>query len=151
WKIMNAYLTANRHRNVETCDFRRAVEQVTGRSFERFFYDWTERPGHPVLDVAYTWNETEKTAEIMVKQTQKEDAFTFPLVLEFRGADGAEPARLTREITDKQATIVTRLSSSPTMFIVDPDQSLLKEITENKPREMWVEQIVKDPNPAGRI
>ena len=32
-------------------DFRKVMERVSGRDLERFFYDWTERPGHPVLNV----------------------------------------------------------------------------------------------------
>lgn len=70
WKILNRYCTKNALGSVETIDLRKAVEEVTGTSFERFFYDWTERPGHPVVELAYTWNEGEKTAEVRVKQTQ---------------------------------------------------------------------------------
>ena len=47
WRGIRTYGNENRYKSVETSDFRKVMERVSGRSLERFFYDWTERPGSP--------------------------------------------------------------------------------------------------------
>ena len=53
WEVMNTYATTYALKTVETVDLRKTIEKVSGRSFERFFYDWTERPVHPEVTVSY--------------------------------------------------------------------------------------------------
>jgi aminopeptidase N len=151
WKAINRYVTDYKHQTVETDDFRRTIERVSGKNFERFFYDWTERPGCPVLNVATDWNDGEKLAEVTVKQTQEGDAFVFPLTIELRGEGDSKPTTLTRNIDSKQTTIVVPLPTRPTMVRIDPGNTVLKEITEDKSRELWVAQLTGDPDPIGRI
>lgn len=151
WRVINKHVTQNAYKTVETVDLRKAVESVSGRSFERFFHDWTERPGHPVLDVAYKWNAEEQTAEVTIKQTQKSGAFHFPLTLEFRTGGDRDPIRITRQVTEKETTILADLPGKPSMFLVDPGNTVLKEITEKKGRDLWVAQLTADADPVGRI
>lgn len=151
WRVINKHVSQNAHKAVETVDLRKTVESVSGRSFERFFHDWTERPGHPVLDVAYKWNAEEKTAEVTIKQTQESEAFHFPLTLEFRTGGDRDPIRITRQVTEKETTILADLPGKPTMFLVDPGNTVLKEMTEKKGRDLWVAQLTGDADPVGRI
>lgn len=150
WKVMNHYCTTHRLQSVETDDLRRAFESVTGRSFERFFYDWTERPGHPVLDVSFKWDESARMAEATIRQTQEAEAFHIPLVLEFQMGDASPPHVVQRQMTDKQAIVCVALPSRPTAFIPDPDHRVLMELTESKPRDMWLVQL-GHRNPVARI
>lgn len=150
WKSLNHYLTTHRHQNVETHDLREAFEHVTGRSFARFFHDWTDRPGAPAVELTYSWNEAEKTATVVVKQTQKDDAFHFPLTVEF-GLSGGKTHRVTHRVTEKEHTFTAALPDAPTMVNVDPMNAVLMELTENKPRELWQEQLAGDRNPVGRL
>lgn len=151
WKVINRYVSEHKHQTVETDDFRRTIERVSGKNFERFFFDWTERPGCPVLSVATNWDESERSAEVTIKQTQEGDAFVFPLTIEFRCDGDAKPTVLTRNIDSKQTTVVVALAGRPTMVRIDPGNTVLKEITEEKGRELWVAQLAGDPDPIGRI
>ena len=123
WQVMNTYVTEHAYSTVETTDLRRTIEQVTGRSFERFFYDWTERPGHPELSVNYTWLNDEGLAKVVVKQTQESDAFHFPLALEFRFDDGIAPVTMSRPVTAKHETVYIPLPAAPGLPRRDPDHS----------------------------
>jgi aminopeptidase N len=159
WRVIQRYCTVYALTEVETVDLRRLAEQETGRSLERFFYDWTERPGHPVLDVALQWNEEERTAEIDIRQTPctppsggaAPEPFYFPLELELRCGDDGPPVRLTRSITRNEERIVVPLRQRPTMFRVDPGHVVLAELRETKPRDLWLVQLARDPDPIGRI
>lgn len=151
WKVINTYCTRHRHQNVETIDLRRAVEDVTGRSFGRFFHDWTERPGSPEVSVAFEWQPDDMLAEIEVRQKQKDDAFAFPLKIEFRFDNGDPPYVFTKEIGDKRETFYIPLKRRPTMVRVDPDQGVLMTLKEDKGRDLWLAQLLDDPNPVRRI
>ena len=151
WQVLNKYGTAHAYATVETSDLRKAVEGVTGRAFERFFHDWTERPGHPVVKVATKWLEDEKLAQLSVSQTQEADAFFFPLTVEFRFDEATPPVRISREVTGKQQTIYQPLPKKPTMVRVDPDQAVLMELKEDKGKDLWESQLKNDPNVAARI
>ncbi|MGL5098263.1 MAG: M1 family metallopeptidase, partial [Planctomycetia bacterium] len=99
---LKQYLTEYRHRTVETDDLRLVFERTTGRSLERFFHDWTERPGHPVVEVNQSYDADAKAVLITVKQTQTGDAFHFPLKVEVR-VPGAEPIASEIEVVAKEA------------------------------------------------
>lgn len=148
-EVLGRFLRDHSHASVETIDLRRAIEQVSGRSFERFFYDWTERPGHPVVEVGYKWDAAEKTVRLDVKQTQESPAFHFPLVVEFIWADGFE--RFTRPLTEKQTTFHFPLAAAPTLVRIDPDQSVLMDLDEKKPRDLWISQLREDPSVVARV
>jgi len=144
------YLTEFRHQPVETHDFRRVMERATGHSLERFFYDWVEREGHPELTIRYGWNQADGTADVEVEQTQKADPFNFPLEMAFH-LPGQDPVLVTREVSDRKQTFSLPLPGPPQMVRFDPNNVVLKEVTEEKPRDLWIAQLTDDPNPVGRM
>ncbi len=150
WASVKHYLTTNAHQPVETPDLRRSFEHVTGRSLERFFYDWTERPGAPSLSVGYKWLEEEKLAEVSVKQTQEVDAFHVPLEIEFRFDEG-DPITVRRELTEKNHRYLFPLKNHPSMVLVDPRNAVMMELKEKKGRDLWGEQLSNAPYAINRI
>ncbi|MFI5403297.1 MAG: M1 family aminopeptidase, partial [Planctomycetota bacterium] len=149
WDALRRYVAERAHTCVETADLRRSFENTTGRSLGRFFYDWTERPGHPVVWVGHGWDAEKGIAEIHVRQTQETEAFHFPLRVEFRC--GGKPFSIDCDVTTKEARFFAPLPARPEMIRVDPGFSVLMEITEDKGRELWVKQLESDPCIAGRI
>jgi aminopeptidase N len=138
WKGIQKYGTDNKFQSVETADFRKALEQVTGRDLERFFYDWTERPGSPVVEVTTDYLPDTKQARIGVKQTQTGEAFHFPLKIVLHGA---QDTTVEQDITQKEQQVLVALAERPTAVDVDPNQAVLAEIKETKSREMWLAQL----------
>ncbi len=151
WQVLNRYATDHAYQTVETVDLRKTIEAVTGQSFERFFHDWTGRPGHPEVSVSYKWLNDDQLAKVSIKQTQKEAAFHFPLRLEFHFDDDVAPVVVEREITEKQMSFYYPLPQAPTMFRVDPEQAVLMDLKEQKGRDLWKAQLLDDPSPAARI
>jgi aminopeptidase N len=151
WTSLQRYGTEYRLGSAETSDFRRTLERQTGRDLERFFYDWTERPGNPVLDIATEFLPDTKQARVTVKQTQAGEAFQFPLTLVFRCPTSAQPIVVEQEVTDKEHTFFVPLPSRPTLVEVDPEQAVLAEIQENKGRDLWQAQLTSGSTVASRI
>ncbi len=150
WTSVRTYLTRYAHQPVETWQFRRVFEEVTGRSLERFFYDWTERPGAPELEFRFDWDASENLAELAFKQTQKEDAFEIPVEVEFRFDEG-EPIVVRRTMTGKSLRVWYPLPSYPRMVLLDPRDAVLKELTVEKDRPLWEHQLFEAPYVTARI
>ncbi|MFL5245287.1 MAG: M1 family aminopeptidase [Gemmataceae bacterium] len=165
WKAIQKYGTDNRFQSVETGDFRKALEQVSGRDLERFFYDWTERAGNPVLDVTTEYLSDSKQAKVTVKQTQPGEPFQFPLKIAFQEptavaslkSSDKDPAQANRapklfeqSVTEKEQTFLIPLDQRPQRVDIDPDQAVLAEIKENKSQDLWLAQL-SSPSVAGRI
>ena len=59
WKASKHYAEKHRLQSVETSDFRRALEEVSGLDLERS-YDWTERGGALTLEVKSSYDADHK-------------------------------------------------------------------------------------------
>jgi aminopeptidase N len=151
WKSIQRYANEHRLQGVETADFRRTVERETGRDLERFFYDWTERPGNPVVEVTTEYMPDSQRARITVKQTQDSEPFEFPLAVVFHktGQAGREP--ITIDITKKEQSLEVPLSELPAFVDIDPNQAVLMQLKETKGIEMWRAQLLDSPSVACRI
>jgi len=151
WRAVRRYVETNRNRAVETVDLRRAFEDTTGRSLERFFYDWTSRPAHPVVRATHRWNPRDKTATVRIRQTQKAGAWHFPLRIEYRFRNLSRVFSVTHRVDQKDVRFVVPLPARPDLVRVDPRSAVLMELTENKGRDLWAAQLLEDRNPLLRI
>ncbi len=70
WAGVQDYVKTFRGRVVETDDFRRKLEQHSGRSLVKFFDQWIMGDGYPDLKVSFAWDETAKTGTFSVEQKQ---------------------------------------------------------------------------------
>jgi aminopeptidase N len=148
---LKRYLTDHRLKSVETVDFRRSMEQVSGHDLERFFYDWTERAGHPKLDVAAAYDADAKRVRVTVKQTQPGEPFRFPLKVRLTAGPGRAATAVDEPIDAKEHTFSIPVAGRPAGVEVDPDQGVLAEIKEDKGRDWWVWQLSEGSTAAARV
>jgi aminopeptidase N len=151
WKAIQIYGSERRLQGAETSDYRRTVERVSGRNLERFFYDWTERPGSPVVEVTTEYVPASQQARLVIKQTQTEEPFHFPLTVRLHTAGSAKPVVLEQDITDRENTLLVPLTGTPTRVEVDPEQTLLGEIKETKSRDLWAAQLLQGSSVPTRL
>jgi aminopeptidase N len=147
---LQTYATTYRMRTVDTNDFRKVLERETGRDLERFFYDWAQRAGNPVLEVHTEYLPETKTTRVVVKQTQAGEAFRFPLTLALHCPPASAPVISRQEVTDKEHTFTISVPGRPTLVEIDPEQAVLAEIKENQGRDLWLTQLTSAGVP-GRI
>ncbi|GCF11831.1 M1 family aminopeptidase [Dictyobacter arantiisoli] len=166
---LKAYLETYRTKQVVTADLMRTLEEVTGRSLERFFQQWVHGGGHPELEVNYTWDNERKLAKVKIKQTQKVDELTacfyMPLDIAFTIPTSDEEAQ--REQITQTHTVSMQvqlgedgqveqsfylpLEREPVMVRIDPDGWLLKTLRFERPARMLRYQLAHDPDILGRI
>ena len=62
-KCIRTYLERNALGSVTTDTLRSTIEELSGRSFEKFFDQWVYGVGTPHLDVIHTWDERTNVAK----------------------------------------------------------------------------------------
>ena len=147
---LKRFLTEHRFKSVETVDLRRAFEHVSGQDLEKFFYDWTERPGHPKLDVSVSYDVAAKRVRVAVKQTQAGEPFRFPLAVRLTGTD--KNHAVTEELIDsKEHVFQIPATTRPLGIEIDPAQAVLAEVKEEKGRDWWAWQLVNGSSAWSRV
>ncbi len=118
---------------------RRAfVASAPKAELDRFFVEWLEHPGAPVVEV--DWNATldsgskASTAEIEVRlrQVQEGELYHLPIELEIETAAG--PCRRAVELDEREGRFVLATPARATNVRLDPDDHLLLWRPEYGPR-----------------
>ncbi|MCW5753175.1 MAG: M1 family metallopeptidase [Phycisphaeraceae bacterium] len=148
------FVRRHQFQEVETSDFRRCLEEVSGRSLERFFEQWCMRPGLPQLTVEIDWVADDMSLVIVLRQTQTinayNPAYAFELPIHIEYADGRSEVR---SIFMDTRESVTRwgLSAPPKDVIVNPDLTVACRPRINKSLSMWRHQLEHGPTIPARI
>jgi aminopeptidase N len=162
WKGVGTYLTRHARGVVETRDLTRALEDVSGKSLDRFFEQWVYRAGHPEVEVKVEHDEGLLT--VAVKQTQHHghghghaqasalDAatpvFAFDLAIDI--ADGAGVRREVRHVDQQSHTFAFRSVERPRFVVIDPDLSICADVRVEAPGDMLRAQLAFAPTARGR-
>ncbi len=141
---MGAYLKKNAYKPVDTGDLESALSAYTGKDLKPFFDQWVRRPGHPVLNLTWTYDEGRREVVATVKQTQDTGdgtpIYTMPLTLgllptpngndnSMGGATGHNGV-VREHVTLSQAVQEFRIPAAqkPAIIMLDPDHDILREI-----------------------
>jgi aminopeptidase N len=153
WKGIRHYVKKHGMQNVETPDFRIALEEATGKSLDWFFAEWLLKPGHPEYVVSWSYDEKAKQVEVKIKQTQETKdgvpIFQMPIALELATED-----RVWRETLQvEKPEHIFRISSPrrPKMVLFDPDGALIRKLTFKKEKEELTWQLAHAKGVWGRM
>jgi aminopeptidase N len=144
------YLKRHAFAIVETNDLMRALEEVSGRSLERFFDQWVYRPGHPELSVKVGYDDG--LLAVSLKQSQKtgETAiFTLPIEIEVVHADGTR-TRHEKVMSEAQDVLTLPLDKRPLHVSFDPEQRVVGKLTFEAPGDMLRHQLAEGVNALTR-
>jgi aminopeptidase N len=152
-KCVKTYLERHALSSVVTEDFRSVIEELTGRSYDRFFDQWIYHGRHPDLKVSYSWSEKDKLAKVSVEQTHEvtENVMLFHFRTKVRFMIGDELIDREIVVNSKQHDFYFRLPDEPDAVRFDPDYGLLANIKFEKPTAMLYEQIKNHDDVIGRL
>ena len=152
-RCIKTYLQRHAFGTVVTEDLNRVIEELSGRSFDRFFDQWVFHGGFPELEVSYEWQAQQHLAKISVKQTQKiSDAvmlFQFPLTVRFKGKTGV--VEQTVQIKAQAEDFYFPLAQEPEIVRLDPETTLLAQIKFEPPKAMLLAQLADGSDMMGRL
>jgi aminopeptidase N len=143
WKSIRYYIQRNAGRNVETNDFKIAVEEVTGYNLKWFFDEWIYGAGYPEFNVEQSWDQHTRQVRLIVTQTQTIDSLTgifrVPLDIEVwvHGESGVYPVTI-EGVCD---TFEFPAYQEPQCVIFDRGSTLLKKVRFEKKPSDWIFQL----------
>lgn len=124
---LKLYLETNKYQAAEIHNLRLAFEQVTGQDLNWFFNQWFLSPGHPELELNYSWDETKKKEMVIVKQFQDFSrgipVFRLPMNVDVYVNGKAKREQIV--IDSKADTFYFDCSSKPDLVNVDPGRATL--------------------------
>ena len=151
---LRRYLKTNQYQPVETADLEKAITEETHRDIKPFFDQWVLKPGHPVLDMTWTYDEGRKEVVATVKQLQSTadgtPIYNTPLTFGIARGIAEKPSSFkqvglvekSREKTQtgsdfqRQRVTLTEATQEfhlpcaqkPALVLLDPDHDMLKEV-----------------------
>jgi aminopeptidase N len=123
------YYNTYKHGTASSEDLRTVLEKSSGKNLKDFFARWIYGTGHPHYEVGWKW----RKGELMftIRQLQPEPAFPNPLPIEIVTATGKQ--RVAIYPKSKETTETFRVSSEPVSIEIDPNKTILKEISLKPP------------------
>lgn len=153
WKAIRHYVGKFGTMNVETNDFKVAIEEATGRNLDGFFDQWLYKAGHPEFEVSWSWDDAAKQVVLKVKQTQeaKEPTPAFRVSVDLELAVEGRSWRERIRIEKAEQTFHLDAPQRPRMVVFDPEDAILKKLTFKKEKEELLWQLARARTVAGRI
>ena len=146
------FLHQHEFANVESHDFKIAIEEATGKNLDWFFDDWIYGGGHPVFEVNYQYLPTQRLIELSVEQIQPiiegQDLFSLPV--EITLVTGTGVRRDTIWVENREERYWLPLSEKPLLVSFDGSGKLVAEVHFKKSREELLYQATHDDLP-GRV
>ncbi len=152
-KCIRTYLERYALGSVTTDLLRATIEELSGRSFEKFFDQWVYGVGTPQLDVSYSWDERSGSAKISVKQTQKisEETHLFDIPLTLRFRTKSETIERTVRVREREGDFYFQLPSAPELVRVDPNTALLAKLQFKPSKPMLTLQLADNEDNIGQL
>lgn len=127
WTGIRDYYQQYRNGSATTEDFRRVMEEHSGKDLSGFFRQWLARAGSPVVEGGWTYDAAAKKVVVELSQTQPGEAYRLPLELGVT-FDGAPQTRIEKiELTQKQQRFEISADKEPSKVVLDPNTWTLME------------------------
>ncbi|MDG1480605.1 MAG: M1 family aminopeptidase [Myxococcota bacterium] len=153
WPAVRDYLDRHARGVVETDDFRRVMEERSGRYLARFFEQWLESPGFPILKASTAF--TDGALSVTIEQTQANKKkgiglFDFSLDVAVETAEG-QWVRQTMRISQARHTLRIASASRPLQVVIDPEVKVPHRLRFDPGHDMLVRSLSHSPWITGRI
>jgi aminopeptidase N len=126
WKGIQEYYAKYKNGNALTSDFKKVMEDVSGKDLTVFFKQWLFQAGHPKISGSWHYDSKTKSLELEVSQTQKGILFQFPLDIELINKNGQKEIQ-TIQVSAKTEKYQLSTSQIPEKLALDPNTWLLFE------------------------
>lgn len=150
---LHRYLTQKRGGPVESNDLCEAMTEASGINLHPWFDQWIYKPGHPVIDWSWSWDDAKKEVVVKVKQTQDTSKGTpiYDVPTHVGLLAGNSITRFPIHLSAAEQEFRLPSSNKPESVAFDPDHEFLREI----PKMPWAPEelmavLRADPNPIDR-
>jgi aminopeptidase N len=149
---INAHLKGHPLGTADTGDFRKAMEKASGLQLGEFFDLSFFKPGFPELEAEYFWDDSTKTANIVVKQVQDTGDGTpvFKFQCDVVFYVGGKRLKRRASIESKEQRLSFALPAVPSVVELDPERWVLKRLKFGKGVQMLLDQLSQSVDASSR-
>jgi aminopeptidase N len=127
WKGIRSYYSKYYNSNATTTDFKREMEEASGKSLTDFFEQWLYKPGTWQLNGSWQYDTKKKEINITLEQVQTDGSlFKMPLQIAVISQDGKQVIH-TLQLNEKQNKFTVPAETAPDKIILDPNQWVLMD------------------------
>ena len=128
WKGIQDYYRRYRDRNASTDDFRRAMEEASGRDLSEFFHQWLYQGGALEYEGGWSYDSGSGTVEVELNQVQDDGySFKMPIQLGIYLAGETEPRIELLQVNDMRNRFTISVDREPESVVLDPDTWVLMD------------------------
>jgi aminopeptidase N len=146
FQTLKHFLHKHNFRVVDTHDFMVSVKEATGQNMDWFFEQYIFKPGHPVFDVSYKWDEPSRKVKLKVRQVQDTSkgvpVYKTPVMIGIHTQNGRFSEKIW--IEEQEQDFVFAVKEKPLMVRFDEGNYLLKEWTFKKNLDELLYQLSCD-------
>ena len=111
-------------------DLRMSLESASHSDLKAFFASWVYGTGHPIYELSWQWDEQRKVLRLRLKQNQAETVFPNWVPVSITTVDREE--RVLIKPSSKDFVQEFPLTAAPKSVVLDPDSTVLKELSIGK-------------------
>jgi len=138
---LKKYLNEYKFGDAEVAQLRIAMEDVSGRDLHWFFNQWYYGDGNPILDINYSYDTTNKTVTIHIKQNKQ--TFKFPIAIDVY--ENGKKIRHNEWINKKETDFTYKYTTKPALVNVGAKHVLVAQINDNKTLANYIFQYKNAP------
>ena len=128
WKGIRAYYRKYRDSHATVADFRRVMEETSGKDLSAFFDQWLYKPGTLKYKGNWSYDAAEKQVTLRLDQVQTDESlFKMPIEIAvyYRGQD--KPQTQIVQVEARSNVFSIKVSGEPEKVILDPEMWVLME------------------------
>lgn len=146
FEAIRAYVARHKDSSIETFQFRRVLEDVSGVSLQRMFDRGTIRSGSPTIELSTSYDQSSQVLTMRAKQVQPIDgynpAFSEELPIWVFDASARSWRTFVLRMDGKESEARVVLASAPGPIALDPRLTLLAEfrLDQSVANHAWLAQ-----------
>jgi aminopeptidase N len=127
WSGIREYYRLYRDQNASTADFRRVMEETSGKELGWFFDQWLYRGGLLKVKARWSWDATARSLRLDLEQAQAAAPFRMPVEVAIEVAGEAERRIERIELRERQQGFTIPLDREPRAVALDPRDFVLMD------------------------
>ena len=129
WRGIQSYYQKYRNSNATTADFRREMEEASGRDLDVFFEQWLYKPGYLKYGGNWQYDPATQQLKISLNQVQNDGSlFEMPLEVGIYFEGQAKPHIEVLQVNEKSTVFTLEVEAEPHKIVLDPHTWVLMDV-----------------------
>lgn len=128
WRGIKTYYSKYRDSHANVADFRRVMEETSGKDLSAFFDQWLYKPGTLKYKGNWSYDAVEKQLTVKLDQVQTDESlFKMPIEIAVYYRGQVKPQKQIVQVEARSNVFSIKVSGEPEKVILDPEMWVLMD------------------------